>query len=113
MASTEIVSDSENHMSRRRSHHKHAIRGGTVKFWEADTQWAGQPCSLSGPTWCGEEHGYTSLTDFPKGSDEDFHAYSRRMSDCPKCSAAMGKVRLAQIADRVRLEPVEVPVGSY
>lgn len=60
--------------------------------------------SLWGVAWCGER-GYTSLYKMPEG--EEPLAYSRRKADCPKCSAAIGKARLAQLDALVTLEKVE------
>lgn len=58
---------------------------------------------VGGRTWCGEDYGLSaSLSNMAEG--EDPLAYSRRSTDCPKCAAAIGKARMAQIGDRVRLE---------
>lgn len=103
-------------MARRgsRTHHTHAIRNtDTAKFerWEADSQWPNKPRSLSGATWCGEDHGYNTLSDFK--DDEDVFAYSRRMTNCPGCSAAIGKALMQRMPGRIKLEKVEVPQGRY
>jgi hypothetical protein len=66
---------------------------------------------IHGPTWCGEERGLTSMRNIEEG--EDKLAFSRRMATCNKCSAAIGKARLKQIADRVEIETVEVPTSSW
>lgn len=105
-------------MARRgsRTHHRHAIRNTeTTKAerWEEDTEWAGKLRGLGGPTWCGENYGYNTLSDLPKDSDEDVFAYSRRMTNCPGCSAAIGKALLAQQGGRVTLEKECVPQGRY
>lgn len=105
-------------MARRgsRTHHRHAIRKTeTSKFevWEADSQWPGKARGLGGPTWCGESYGYNSMSDFKDAEGEDPYAYSRRMTNCPGCSAAIGKALLAQQNGRVVLEKVEVPQGRY
>lgn len=95
----------------RRTRHTHAIRTGVLERWEADSKWAGKARGFSGPTWCGESHGYNTMSSYQDG--EDPHAYSRRMADCPKCSAAIGKARLAQLGGRVTMEKVDVPQGRY
>lgn len=105
-------------MARRgsRTHHRHAIRNTEttkVERWEADSQYAGKLRGLGGPTWCGEDYGYNTLSDLPKDSDEDVFAYSRRMTNCPGCSAAIGKALLAQQGGRVTLEKAEVRPGRY
>lgn len=103
-------------MARRgsRTRHTHAIRNtDAAKFerWEADSQWPNKPRSLSGETWCGERHGYNTLSDYK--DDEDVFAYSRRMTNCPGCSAAIGKALLKREGGRVVLEKVDVPQGRY
>lgn len=91
----------------RRTHHHHAVRTLGEHTTLADCierKW------LWGQTWCGETNGSRLPADL-KG--EDPFAYARRMADCPKCAAAIGKVRLAQIADRVKVEAAEIPTTSW
>lgn len=104
-------------MARRgsRTHHTHAIRNNdAAKFerWEADSQWPNKARSLSGETWCGERHGYNTLSDY-KDESEDVFAYSRRMTNCPGCSAAIGKALIKRMPGRILLEKAEVRPGRY
>lgn len=66
---------------------------------------------LWGASWCGKPHSGSSMSGKPEG--EDPLAYARRMADCPKCSAAIGKARLKQLGGRVKVEPIEIPSGSW
>ncbi len=88
----------------RGSHHHCAVR--TLD----DREREGPQLYIHGQTWCGK-YGLSSMSMKPE--DEDPLAFARRMADCPKCSAAMGKVRLKQIADRVTIEPMEIPSNSW
>ncbi|WLJ71157.1 hypothetical protein [Sphingomonas phage Carli] len=104
--SVEIVSDSENIMARRTTH-THAVRtiGDHTTLADCmEKRW------LWGNTWCGTQNGSRLPTDL-KG--EDPFAYARRMTDCPGCSAAIGKARLRQIADRVKVEASPIPTTSW
>lgn len=83
-----------------------AVRNGEVRRDDK-----GKLSGISGPSWCGKERTYGTLSYLAEG--EDPHAYSRRMATCNKCSAAMGKVRLKQIADRVEIKPLEMPKTSW
>ncbi len=103
-------------MARRgsRTHHTHAIRNTEthkLEVWEADSPYAGKLRGLGGETWCGERYGYNSLSDIK--TDEDPFAYSRRSTNCPGCSAAIGKAILKQQNGRVTLEKAEVRPGRY
>lgn len=92
---------------RRTARHTHAVRtiGDHTTLEECvEKRW------LWGQTWCGETNGSRLPTEL---QGEDPFAYARRMADCPGCSAAIGKARLAQLAGRVTLEKVEVPKGRY
>lgn len=64
-----------------------------------------------GVSWCGKPHALSSISSKP--ADEDPLAYARRMADCPKCSAAIGKARLKQLGGRVKVEPIEIPSNSW
>lgn len=87
----------------RRGSHMCAVRYPDARGVDGSWVW--------GVTWCGKPHGGSSLSGKPE--DEDHLAFARRMADCPKCSAAIGKVRLKQIADRVQIEPMEIPSNSW
>lgn len=93
-------------MARRTTHH-HAVRTIGEHTTLADCvekNW------LWGTTWCGATNGSRLPKDL---NGEDPFAYARRMADCPKCAAAIGKARLAQIAGRVKVEAAEVPTTSW
>lgn len=61
---------------------------------------------IGGTSWCGKPCASRSLTNMEEG--EDPLAFSRRTANCTECSKAMGKLRLAQISDRVKLEKAEL-----
>lgn len=65
---------------------------------------------LWGMSWCGKR-AHSSM--FGKPEDEDELAFARRMADCPKCSAAIGKARLKQLGGRVVVEQMEIPSNSW
>lgn len=69
---------------------------------------------IGGKTWCGEDYGLSdNMSNMHEG--EDRLAFTRRTTDCPKCAGAIGKLRMTQIADRVRLEAAEDDLlkGTY
>lgn len=88
----------------RRSNHYHALRTKDGELNANRYQW--------GTTWCGERHAVHPSENVLK-SGEDVLAWSRRMADCPKCAAAIGKTRLHQIADRVNVEAADIPTSSW
>lgn len=69
---------------------------------------------VHGTTWCGEVWGMSaSVSNAAEG--EDPLAYSRRSTNCPACAQAIGKARMTQIRDRVRIEAAskEEMSGNY
>lgn len=54
-------------------------------------------------TWCG---------DSPLMNERD-RAASLKLATCPKCAAAIGKAKLAQLGGRVALERMEKPPGYW
>lgn len=87
----------------RSSHHTCAVRHPDERGTAGPHIW--------GMSWCGKPHALSSISGKP--ADEDPLSYARRMADCPKCSAAIGKARLKQLGGRVKVEPIEIPTGSW
>lgn len=85
-------------MGRRRQQYSHCV---PRRWSESQYPFEGNPEKGMADTWCGE----SKLWDRAKPFE------SPRIATCLKCAQAIGKAKLAQIANRVRIEKRETPLG--
>lgn len=84
-------------MGRRGSRTSHSC---ALRRWSADQYpFADDLARGMADTWCGERKLWDRDKPFPPN----------RHAECPKCAQALGKVQLAKLSDRLRLEKREQP----